>query len=182
MPPDSRTDQARLYRTAQPKEKKQITSYFSDTTLAQWLEASAYLAAIIGAIAGGVVFTLRARRESVDALRKDLARAWTNEGDIHSVMLPFVTLDLALSDGDLFGSLSTSAHDRALEAHVDVAWGRARLHVTELLGRNLVQIGEVSLRLSGNRNRLLWQLRGKEGTQGRRIKVRLPSVSYRGGL
>jgi len=34
MPPDSRADKAWLYRASNQKKENQITSYFSDTTLA----------------------------------------------------------------------------------------------------------------------------------------------------
>lgn len=129
--------------------------------LAQWLEALAYVVAIVGGIAGAVVFTASARRESMDVLRRGLARAWTNEGDITSNESVVVTLDLTLHDGDLLGSLSTSGEERLLEAHVDVFWGKARLQVSRLMGRSLEPVGTVRLRLLGNRNRLEWRLVGK---------------------
>lgn len=75
----------------------------------------------------------------------------------------FITLDLKLEDGDLNGSLTTSRYRRDLEAHVDVGWRKARLRVSELMGRRLGPVGEVELRLTGNRNRLDWKLVGTDG-------------------
>lgn len=62
--------------------------------LAQWLEALAYVVAIVGGIAGALVFITRARRDAIEALCRDLARAWTNEGDILSKESHLITLDL----------------------------------------------------------------------------------------
>lgn len=128
--------------------------------LAQWLEALAYLVAILGGVAGTTVFIHRARRVSIESLRRDLARAWTNEGDITSEEQVVVTLGLDLHDGDLIGSLTTSSCGCCLEAHVDVGWRWAWLQVSELRGRNLMPIGRVRLRLTGVRNRIDWHLVG----------------------
>lgn len=131
--------------------------------LAQWLEALAYVVAIVGGAAGGLIFVLRARRESIDTLRKDLARAWTNEGNITSTEPIFMTVELALTDGDLIGTLSSSARNGLLEVNVDVLWGKAIVRVSELRGRHVVSVGTARVRLTGNRNRIQWKLVGKSG-------------------
>lgn len=132
--------------------------------LAQWLEALAYVVAIVGGIAGALVFITRARRDAIEALCRDLARAWTNEGDILSKESHVITLDPSLHGGDLLGTLSTNSEDRLLEAHVDVAWSRARLRVSRLMGRSIEPVGNVRLRLIGNRNLVEWKLVGNLGS------------------
>jgi hypothetical protein len=131
----------------------------SQWDLKEWLEALAYLAAIVAPLVLGAAYLLRRRHEDIKALTQELARSWTNEGDINSEEGTFVDLDLSLLDGDLVGSLTCPGEERPLEAHVEVRWGRAALSVTRLLGRSLQPIGTVELKLKGNRNRLHWKLK-----------------------
>lgn len=91
-------------------------------------------------------------------LRENIVRAWTNEGDISSNERKFVTLDLALKDGDVYGTLSLNTEERLLGAHVGIGWGRATLQVSRFRSRGLQPIATVRLRLSGNRNRLKWKV------------------------
>ena len=126
----------------------------------QLVEMLSYLVAIIGGVAGGTIYLVQVRRKSIEQLRVNLARQWTNEGDILENEEIFITLILKLQDGDLYGSLTTSSYRRDLEAHVDVGWGTARPHVSELTGRSIGPVGVAKLRLTGNRNRLDWKLVG----------------------
>jgi hypothetical protein len=130
--------------------------------LMQWLEGFAYFVAITGAISGGILFIIRSRRKSIEQLRQDLAKAWTNEGDISSEETHYITLRLKISDGELIGEIYTNKHDRLLDAHVNVAWGKAKLHVTVMCHRS-VYVGDIMLNLAGNHNRLKWRLIGKKG-------------------
>ena len=122
------------------------------------LEPIATVLTILGAISGATIYVLSARRKTIDSTRLLIARAWTNEGDIHSKESIFITLELENLDGDLVGEISSNGHERLLEAHVNVGWFSSTLHVSELPGRNVSLIGTVSLRVTGNNNRLKWLL------------------------
>jgi hypothetical protein len=137
----------------------------SEWDLSKWLESLAYLAAILGSISACIVFLLRHRRTSIEVIRSTIGRAWTNEGDISSNESILITLDLEDHDGDIIGQISSSAHDRLLEAHVDVGWLTTTLHVSELLGRSALPIGTVTLQLIGNKNRLKWRLKKNAGQE-----------------
>lgn len=129
--------------------------------LAKWLEVLAYLVAVFGGVFGAIRYLLRVRANTIESIRSTIARAWTNEGDIHSTDSVLVTLDLVNHDGDIIGSLSSSNYEKVLEAHAEIGWLRTTLHISELLGRSLVPMGTVHLRLAGNKNRLIWRLKGK---------------------
>jgi hypothetical protein len=121
------------------------------------------VAAIVGIVGGcsGLISTawnLRDRRRTeIDTLRNGLGQAWTNEGDIASTEILYMTLELALSDGDLTGSLQTPEGDRPFDANVDVYWGHGIVTISRLYERTpkLVMIAKVQLK--GNRNRLHWK-------------------------
>lgn len=130
--------------------------------LSQGLEALAYIVAIVGGIAGAIIYLHGVRKSSIESTIQIIARAWTNEGDISSTESKFVTLELKNIDGDLVGSISTSAQANTLEAHATVGWLSTELQVSELLGRNVVPIGTAKLKLIGNRNRLKWSFNGKK--------------------
>jgi hypothetical protein len=130
--------------------------------LSHWLESLAYFVAIAGGIAGAIIYLYGVRKSSIESTIQTIARAWTNEGDISSTESTFVTLELKNIDGDLVGSISTSAQTNTLEAHATVGWFSTELQVSELLGRNIVTIGTAKLRLIGNRNRLKWNFNGKK--------------------
>jgi len=126
-----------------------------------WLQITA---AVVGILGGGAGFVssgyniLVAKRTKDDALRGVISSAWTNEGDISSPETHFVTVQLELIDGDIIGQIRTNAYDRLLEAHVDLGFFNIKLMITELLGRSLVPVAVVRLKLKGNRNRLSWQV------------------------
>ena len=120
------------------------------------LEALASLVAILGGIFGAIIYVLGTRRKAIDSTRQIIARAWTNEGDIHSTESIYITLELENADGDLIGSISSSAHDRLLEAHADVGWLKTKLQISELRGRSITPFATATLKISGNNNRLKW--------------------------
>ena len=103
------------------------------------------------------------RNEAISNTRKEIARAWTNEGDISSKETRFITLELENKDGDLIGSLSTNANDRPLEVHADVGWFSTRIHISLLQGRNVISVATANVTLTGNNNRLEWKLSGDQG-------------------
>jgi hypothetical protein len=127
----------------------------------KWLEALAYLIAVLGGISGACLFLFRLRKQHITFTFNTIARAWTNEGDISATDTFYVTLELADMDGDLVGSLSSNAHDGVLEAHAYVGWFNTKLVVTELRGRHLLSVGTVRLKLSGNNNRLQWHCKSQ---------------------
>lgn len=126
--------------------------------LKDWLEALAYVVTILAPIVTGLVFLLRKRTQDLGRLAAEMARAWTNEGDISADEPVLLHLYLQLENGDVYGSLRTSAHDRSFEAQLTVHWHSATLKVSELFGRNLIPVATVRLTLVGNRNRLDWRL------------------------
>lgn len=129
--------------------------------LLKWLEALAYLIAVLGGISGACLFFYRIRKQRIAFTFNTIARAWTNEGDIKATYTLFITLELANHDGDLVGGLSSNAHDRVLEAHAYVGWFNTKLKISELLGRSVLPVGTVSLKLIGNNNRLRWRCKGQ---------------------
>lgn len=134
------------------------------TGSSNFLETVYYFVAILVPSIGGVYWLYQARLKAIQKLTADLARAWTNEGDVSGTELLFVTLHLKFEDGDLYGSLESNAYNRDLEAHVDAGWGTAKLHVSELMGKALLPVGKVILKLNGKRNRIAWKLVGMEGS------------------
>jgi len=137
----------------------------TDWGVREWLEGLAYLVAILGGIAAAFLYFQGARKEAISVARKEIARAWTNEGDITSTETRFITLELEDKSGDLIGSLSTNAYDRPLEVHADVGWFSTRLDISELRGRNVVSIATAKVTLTGNNNRLEWRLTERQGTE-----------------
>lgn len=137
----------------------------TEWSVKDWLEAIAYLVGILGGIAATFVYFHGVRKEAISVARKEIVRAWTNEGDITSKETRFITLELKDSDGDIIGSLSTNTHDRPLEVQADVGWFSTRLDISELIGRNVVSIGTAKVELTGNNNRLEWRLTGGQGIE-----------------
>lgn len=135
----------------------------ADWSIKDWLEALAYIVAIIGGIAAAVVYFQKIRQESIITTRKEIVRAWTNEGDINAKEFRFITLELDNLDGDIIGSLSTNANNRILEVHANVGWFSTILHISELQGRNVIPIAKVKIKLTGNNNQLEWSLIGNRG-------------------
>lgn len=127
-------------------------------TLKDWLEAAAYTVAIVGAIAGSIVFLANARKSSIETTRKDIVRTWTNEGDILSKETAFIDLKLENSDGDIIGTLESPRLDNPLDVSVDIGWGSSTLTVTELRGRSLIHVATVKIEVVGNHNRLKWRV------------------------
>ena len=121
-------------------------------------------AAVVGLLGGSAglmssiyhAFVVKEDRE--DKLRNLLGRAWTNEGDITGTEAIFITLDLKLIEGDVVGEMRTSAYERLLEAHLELGWFSSKLTVSELLGRKLMPVAVVRLKLAGNKNRLKWEV------------------------
>jgi hypothetical protein len=111
-------------------------------------------AGLISAAAHSLSF----RTEKIDALRAVLSRAWTNEGAIDSEDSVLITLDLKMKDGDVYGSLQTTANERLLSAHLEVHLTSATLRVSEYRGRSIRPVAVVRLSLGGNRNRIKWKV------------------------
>ncbi|MDI5985352.1 hypothetical protein QLQ85_11165 [Halomonas sp. M4R5S39] len=137
--------------------------------MAEWnlkdgLEALAYLVGIVGGLSAAFIYFQGVREESISVTRKEIARAWTNEGGMSSNETFFVTLELENSEGDLIGSLATSQDPHPLEVHADIGWFSTKVHVSRLLNRSVIPVAKVNLELTGNNNRLEWTLVGTEGS------------------
>lgn len=137
----------------------------AEWNLKDWLEALAYLVGIVGSLSAAFIYFQGVREESISVTRKEIARAWSNEGDILSSETFFVTLELENSDGDLIGSLATSQDSQPLEVHADIGWFSTELHVSRLLNRSVKPVADIKLELTGNNNRLEWTLVGTEGSE-----------------
>jgi hypothetical protein len=64
-----------------------------------WLQVSAAAVGLIGGSAGvfsSIYHALIVKRDRDESLRKDINRAWTNEGDISSTETNFITVELEL--------------------------------------------------------------------------------------
>jgi hypothetical protein len=127
-------------------------------TLKDWLESVAYTAAVLGAVAGGIIFLSNSRKESIETARHDLARNWTNEGDILSKQTAFIDIDLQNNEGDIIGTLKSPHLGKPLDVHVDVGWASSNLVISELRGRSIIQIATVKIKVVGNHNRLDWRV------------------------
>lgn len=137
----------------------------AEWSVKDWLEALAYLAAIVGGLSAAVVYFYGVRNEAISVVRKEIARAWTNEGDITSKETRFITLELENKDGDLIGSLSTNAQNRPLEVHADVGWFSTQISISMLQGRSVIPVAVAKVSLTGNNNRLEWSLVGNQGAE-----------------
>lgn len=135
----------------------------ADWNIKDWLEALAYVVAIVGGIAASVIYFNGIRHESIATTRNEIVRSWTNEGAIDSEEFRFITLELENLEGEIIGSLSTNAHNRILEVHANVGWFSTILSISELQGRRVIPIAEVKIKLIGNNNRLGWSLIGNQG-------------------
>ena len=135
--------------------------YMASWTLMQVLEAAAYLAAILGGLSAAIHFIVKQRRESIANLRKVLKNTWTNEGDISSTETQFITIEIENYQGDLIGSIHLSSEERPLDCNIEVKWFYAVLNISRLLGRSSCPVATVKLKLTGNENRLSWQLKNK---------------------
>jgi hypothetical protein len=131
----------------------------SNMEIPNWLAISGALMGLCGGAAGLVsaaVHALSLRTARIDRVRTDLCRAWTNEGSINSKDAVLITLDLKMQDGDVFGSLQTSARERLLSANLEAHLSSGTLTVSELKGRSKRTVAVVRLSLRGNRNRVKW--------------------------
>lgn len=125
--------------------------------LKDWLEAGAYAVAILGALAGALVFLGNARSNAIDKNRSTLVRAWTNEGDVLSKETKFIDLVLEDHDGDVIGTIASPRLEEPLDVHADVDWFSTKLTTTQLRGRTIAPVATVHVKFTGNDNRLSWQ-------------------------
>ena len=126
-----------------------------------WLAISGALMGMCGGAAGlisAAVHALSFKAEKLASLRTVLSRAWTNEGSINSKDAVLITLDLKMQDGDVLGSLQTTAHERMLDAHLEAHLFSATLRVSEFRHTSSKMVAVVRLRLTGNRNRIKWRV------------------------
>lgn len=139
-----------------------MLSEIANWNLKDWLEAGTYAVAIVGAVAGGMIFVVNSRLTSIEETRRLLTRTWTNEGDISSKETRYVTIKLEDYDGDLIGSLWSPLLDRPLEVHINVGWRTNELCISELIGRFCMPVATIQVRVTGNKNRLSWEVSSAE--------------------
>jgi hypothetical protein len=121
-----------------------------------WLEASAWVVAILGGIAGAFIYLGKARAAAIEEDRKVLAREWTNEGDVTGKDTRFVRLRLEDLQGDLIGTLEAPSVGPPLEVHADVGWRSTTLSISQLRGNSIEPVATIEVRVTGNKNRLSW--------------------------
>lgn len=135
-----------------------MTTGIENWTLKDWLESAAYAVAVLAAVAGAIIFLANNRRAAIEATRKELARAWTNEGDVTSQETAFIDLQLENHDGDIIGTLHSPRREHPLEVHADIGWRSTELTISELRGRSLSYVATVQVQVAGNQNRLQWRV------------------------
>ena len=146
----------------------------------QFLEAAAYLAAILGGLSAAIHFMLKQRRESIANQRKVLTNTWTNEGDISSTETQFITLEIVNNQGDLIGSINLSSEERPLDCNIEVKQFYAILNITRLIRQSSYLVATVKLKLTGNENRLSWELKGKSD-QKHQLKLPKKTILWLSG-
>lgn len=130
----------------------------TDWTLKDWLEVCAYIAAIVGGIAGGSIFLANAREDAISNSRAALVQHWTNEGDVSSNEKKFIDLALENIDGDVIGTLTSPKLTTPLDVHVDIGWFSSKLTVKQLQARTVSTVATIRLKITGNQNRLSWSV------------------------
>ncbi len=137
-----------------------MTTGIENWTLKDWLESAAYAVAILGAVVSGIIFLANSRREAIESTSKEIIRSWTNEGDISSRESLFVDLQLENHDGDIIGTLQSSKTNHLLDVHANVGWRSTELTVIKISGRSVNRVATAYIKLTGNNNRLQWQISG----------------------
>jgi hypothetical protein len=122
-----------------------------------YLELIALIVGIATPVLGGLWFLWRARTSSIQDNRKTLAQTWTNEGSIGSNESMFIDLILELNSGDLYGSITSPQLDRDYNVNVNTGWFSSKLVIGESFGRGTLVKATVKVKISGNRNRLVWK-------------------------
>ncbi len=123
----------------------------------EYLEIFALSIGIAAPIIGGIWFLWIRRQSSIHKNYQTLAQSWTNEGDILGAETKFITLNLRLDNGDLFGTLESPQLDRFYDVHVFPGWFSSRLEISDLRGRIVEPKGTFRIHISDNRNRLQWK-------------------------
>src|SRR5690606_9716840 len=100
--------------------------------------------------------------DAIETTHEALVRTWTNEGDILATETRFVTLALQDYEGDVIGTLTGPGFDETLDVRADIGWFNSSLELTQLRGRTVSPVATVKVKISGNDNRLEWQLEGNE--------------------
>jgi hypothetical protein len=128
------------------------------------LQILVFIIGIMTSVIGAIWFLWKHRKNAIKENYKTLACKWTNEGDIHSVDTKYITLDLMLKNGDLFGTIESPKLENGYEAHVTPGWFTSKLEISELSGRNIIPKSTVRLRIKGNKNRLKWNAKTNNET------------------
>jgi predicted RNase H-related nuclease YkuK (DUF458 family) len=121
-----------------------------------WLASIVSVVTIVGAIAGAFIFLDKTRDEAIENNRKNIARTWTNEGDISSQETRFIDLMLENYDGDIIGTLTSPSLAYPLDVHIDIGWFSSELTIIKLNDRTVSTVATVNLKITGNNNRLEW--------------------------
>lgn len=138
----------------------------SETSSWEWIVRIGSLVALIGTLCGGAIYVLDKRATSIAHAREKLVGEWTNEGDITSNNYKYITLKLHDSYGDIIGTLELPTLDESLDVHVDVGWLSSTLSVVQLRGRSVDELANVSVKLTGNQNRIEWTVKGVPNLEG----------------
>lgn len=131
----------------------------ADAGFKSWITIGASLVTILAA-AGGLFLWLKDQRAlAIEKNRATLANAWTNEGDVTGTDYRFMDICFSDSDGDIIGSMSSPQTEVIYDLAVDVGWQSSTVKILELRGNSIVEIGEASIKVTGNNNRLKWKIR-----------------------
>lgn len=131
----------------------------ADAGFKGWITTGASLAAILAAVGTSFLWIKNQRAEAIEQNRSTLANAWTNEGDVTGTDYRFMNICFSNSDGDIIGSMSSPQTEVIYDLAVDVGWQSSTVKILELRGNSIVEIGEASIKVTGNDNRLRWKIR-----------------------
>lgn len=120
------------------------------------LEIISLAIGILASVLTGLWFIWNKRKSSIHENYNTLARTWSNEGCVGSTESMFINLNLRLSNGELFGSVSSPEIERDYDVYVTVGWFSSLLTIGESFGRGTFVKATVKVKITGNRNRLEW--------------------------
>jgi hypothetical protein len=121
------------------------------------LEILSLVLGMAGTIIGGIWFIWNKRQSSIQDNYHTLAQTWTNEGAINNTESMFISLNLTLNNGELYGSLTSPQLERDYDVNVKPGWFSSIMTIGESYGRGVAIKAIVKVRIVGNRNRLKWQ-------------------------
>ena len=121
------------------------------------IEIIALIIGITTPVIGGLWFLWKTRKSSIQNNYQTLAQSWTNEGSINGTESMYISLNLTLNNGEIYGSITSPQLERDYDVNVKPGWFSSTLTIGESFGRGVALKAIVKVKITGNRNRLRWQ-------------------------